>query len=183
MTVMEPKGDLMHLEFRIPSRGLIGLRTQMVNATQGEAVMAHRFDAYEPWKGDIAGRTKGTMIANATGTTVAFSINKLQDRGIFFVPSGVEIYEGQIVGEHSRSNDLVINVTQTKQLTNMRASGSDDKVKIIPPMSFTLEEYMEYVEDDEFLEVTPISMRLRKINLTESDRKRAANPALAGMTF
>ena len=183
MTVMEPKGDLMHLEFRIPSRGLIGLRTQMVNATQGEAVMAHRFDAYEPWKGDIAGRTKGTMIANATGTTVAFSINKLQDRGIFFVPSGVEIYEGQIVGEHSRSNDLVINVTQTKQLTNMRASGSDDKVKIIPPMSFTLEEYMEYVEDDEYLEVTPLSMRLRKINLTESDRKRAANPALAGMTF
>jgi GTP-binding protein len=181
MTTMEPKGDLMHMEFRIPSRGLIGLRTLMINGTQGEAVIAHRFETYEAWKGDIPGRTKGSMIVKESGTTIPFSINKLQDRGLFFVHPGVDVYEGMIVGEHNRDNDLVINVTQTKQLTNMRASGSDDKVKIAPPLAFTLEEYMEYVEDDEYLELTPLSMRLRKIHLTESDRKKQANPALAHM--
>lgn len=183
MTIMEPKGDLMHLEFRIPSRGLIGLRTLIINGTAGEAVMSHRFEEYEAWKGDIASKTKGALIVKETGDTVAYSIDKFQDRGIFFVPPGVEVYEGQVIGEHSRENDLVLNVTAKKQLTNMRASGSDDKVKITPPLQFTLEEYMEYVGDDELLEITPKSMRLRKIYLTESDRKRIANPALAGMTF
>ncbi|MEY4926373.1 MAG: GTP-binding protein TypA [Bacteroidota bacterium] len=183
MTIMEPKGDLMHLEFRIPSRGLIGLRTLIINGTAGEAVMSHRFEEYESWKGDIPNKTKGALIVKETGDTVAYSIDKFQDRGIFFVPAGVEVYEGQVIGEHSRENDLVLNVTAKKQLTNMRASGSDDKVKITPPQQFSLEEYMEYVGDDELLEVTPKSMRLRKIYLTESDRRRMANPALAGMTF
>ncbi len=183
MTTMEPKGDLMHLAFRIPSRGLIGLRTLIINGTAGEAVMSHRFEEYEPWKGDIASKTKGALIVKEMGETVAYSIDKFQDRGIFFVPPGVEVYEGQVIGEHSRENDLVLNVTAKKQLTNMRASGSDDKVKITPPQQFSLEEYMEYVGDDELLEITPKSLRLRKIHLTESDRKRVANPALAGMTF
>ncbi len=183
MTIMEPKGDLMHLEFRIPSRGLIGLRTLIINGTAGGAVMSHRFEEYEAWKGDIASKTKGALIVKDTGDTVAYSIDKFQDRGIFFVEPGVEVYEGQVIGEHSRENDLVLNVTAKKQLTNMRASGSDDKVKITPPQQFSLEEYMEYVGDDELLEVTPKSLRLRKIHLTESDRRRMANPALAGMTF
>ncbi len=183
MTTMEPKGDLMHLAFRIPSRGLIGLRTLIINGTAGEAVMSHRFEEYEAWKGDIASKTKGALIVKETGETVAYSIDKFQDRGIFFVPPGVEVYEGQVIGEHSRENDLVLNVTAKKQLTNMRASGSDDKVKITPPQQFSLEEYMEYVGDDELLEITPKSLRLRKIYLTESDRKRIANPALANISF
>ena len=181
MVNMEPKGDLMHLEFRIPSRGIIGLRTQVINATAGEAILAHRFDTYEAWKGNIEGRSKGVMIAKDTGETVAYSMDKLQDRGVFFVPTGVEIYEGQVIGEHNRENDLIINVVIAKKLTNFRAAGADDKAKMPPPREFSLEEYMEYVEDDEYLEITPKSFRLRKIHLLESDRKRSSNPALASM--
>lgn len=173
MLTMEPKGDLMHLEFEIPSRGIIGLRTQVLNATQGEAIMAHRFKAFAPWRGDIAGRINGTMIAHENGTSIAYAIDKLQDRGFFFIEPGEDVYMGQIVGEHSRSNDLVVNVIKGKKLTNMRASGSDDKVKIAPPIKFSLEEAMEYIEDDEYVEITPQSLRLRKIFLYEHERKRA----------
>ena len=173
LKVMEPKGDLTHLEFTIPSRGLIGLTTTLMNLTAGEAIVAHRFKDFEPWKGDIPSRNKGAMIAMEQGRTFAFSIDKLQDRGKFFVEPGIEVYEGQIVGEHTRENDLVINLTKSKKLTNMRSSGADDKVKIAPPLKFSLEECMEYIQEDEYVEITPKSIRLRKIYLKEHERKRA----------
>jgi GTP-binding protein len=172
MLTMEPKGDVMHLEFEIPSRGIIGLRSAILNMTQGEAIMAHRFHEYAEWKGDIPGRNKGSLIVLHPGVTIPYSMDKLQDRGKFFIAPGVEVYEGQVIGEHSRETDLVVNVTKTKKLTNMRSSGNDDKVKLAPPILFSLEEAMEYIDEDEFVEVTPNSMRLRKIYLTELERKK-----------
>lgn len=172
MTIMEPKGDLMHLEFNIPSRGIIGLRTQVLNGTAGEAVMTHRFLKYEPWKGVIEGRNKGAFIVMENGTSIPYSMDKLQDRGKFFIPTGVEVYEGQVVGEHSRENDLVINITKTKKLTNMRSSGADDKVKLPPPTVFSLEQAMEYIGEDEYVEITPENIRMRKIYLKEHERKK-----------
>jgi GTP-binding protein len=171
LLIMEPKGDLQHLEFEIPSRGIIGLRNNVLTATAGEAIMAHRFKAYEPWKGTIPGRLNGVLISMDKGQTTAYSIDKLQDRGRFFVDPGVDVYEGQILGEHIRDNDLVVNTVKGKQLTNMRASGSDDNVRIAPAIKFSLEEAMEYIQADEYIEVTPASMRLRKIYLTENERK------------
>jgi GTP-binding protein len=172
MKSMEPKGDVMHLEFEIPSRGIIGLRSAILNMTQGEAIMAHRFQEYAEWKGDVPGRNKGSLIVLHPGTTIPYSMDKLQDRGKFFIAPGIEVYEGQVIGEHSRETDLVVNVTKTKKLTNMRSSGNDDKVKLAPPILFSLEEAMEYIDEDEYVEVTPNSMRLRKIYLTELDRKK-----------
>ncbi len=171
LLIMEARGDMQHLEFSIPSRGIIGLRNNVLTATAGEAVMAHRLKGYEPWKGTIPGRLAGVLISLDTGSTTAYSIDKLQDRGRFFVDPGVDVYEGQILGEHIRDNDLTINVTKGKQLTNMRASGSDDNVRIAPAIKFSLEECMEYIQADEYIEVTPQSMRLRKIYLTENERK------------
>ncbi len=171
LLVMETKGEMQHLEFSIPSRGIIGLRNNILTATAGEAVMAHRLKGFEPWKGSIPGRSAGVLISLDTGTTTAYSIDKLQDRGRFFVDPGVDIYEGQVLGEHIRDNDLTINVTKGKQLTNMRASGSDDNVRIAPAIKFSLEECMEYIQADEYIEVTPQSIRLRKIYLTENERK------------
>lgn len=171
LLVMETKGDMQHLEFDIPSRGIIGLRNNVLTATAGEAVMAHRFKAYEPWKGSIPGRQAGVLVSMEKGQTTAYAIDKLQDRGRFFVDPGVDIYEGQIVGEHIRDNDLVINLVKGKQLTNMRASGSDENVRIAPAVKFSLEEAMEYIQADEYIEVTPQNIRLRKIYLTENERK------------
>lgn len=171
LLVMETKGTMQHLEFEIPSRGIIGLRNNVLTATGGEAVMAHRFKSYEPWKGSITGRMAGVLVSMEKGQTTAYSIDKLQDRGRFFVDPGVDIYEGQIVGEHIRDNDLVVNLVKGKQLTNMRASGSDDNVRIAPAIKFSLEESMEYIQADEYIEVTPKSIRLRKIYLTENERK------------
>ncbi len=171
---IEVKGDRAHLEFFIPARGIIGLRNQMLTATEGEAVMAHRFKGYEPWKGDLAIKHNGSLIALETGTAIAYSINKLQDRGKFFIFPGEDVYSGQVIGENTRMDDLTVNVTITKKLTNMRASGSDDKVQLSPPIRFSLEEAMEYIANDEYIEITPKSMRLRKILLDENDRKRAA---------
>lgn len=172
MIVMEPKGDLTHLEFEIPSRGIIGLRNNVLTATAGEAIMAHRFKAFEPWKGPIPSRLAGVMISGEQGTAIAYSIDKLQDRGDFFVEAGDEIYMGQIIGENNRHDDLVVNITKEKKLTNMRASGSDDKTRIAPKINFSLEECMEYIQADEYVEITPKSLRLRKIHLNELDRKR-----------
>ncbi|WP_028297190.1 translational GTPase TypA [Olivibacter sitiensis] len=171
LLIMEAKGEMQHLEFEIPSRGIIGLRNNVLTATAGEAVMAHRMKEYQPWKGPIPGRLAGVLISMDKGQTTAYSIDKLQDRGRFFVDPGVDIYEGQIVGEHSRDNDLVVNIVKGKQLTNMRASGSDDNVRIAPAIKFSLEESMEYIQADEYIEVTPQSIRLRKIYLTENERK------------
>lgn len=171
LLVMDTKGDMQHLEFEIPSRGIIGLRNNVLTATGGEAVMAHRFKAYEPWKGPIPGRLAGVLVSMEKGQTTAYSIDKLQDRGRFFVDPGVDIYEGQIVGEHIRDNDLVVNLVKGKQLTNMRASGSDDNTRIAPAVKFSLEESMEYIQADEYIEVTPQNIRLRKIYLTENERK------------
>ncbi|MEM6725370.1 MAG: translational GTPase TypA [Bacteroidota bacterium] len=173
MTIMEPKGDLMHLEFNIPSRGIIGLRSQVLNSTAGEAVMTHRFTGFEPWKGQIPDRHKGSLIVLETGTTITYAMDKLQDRGRFFVAPGVEVYEGQVIGEHTKDNDLVVNVTKTKKLTNMRSAGADDKAKLPPPLQFSLEEAMEYIAEDEYLEVTPDNVRMRKILLKAHDRKRS----------
>jgi len=174
MLIMEPKGDLMHLEFEIPSRGIIGLRTSILNMTSGEAIMSHQFKKFTPWKGDIPGRAKGTLIVLEQGSTIPFALDKLQDRGKFFVPPGVDVYEGQIIGEHTRENDLVVNVTKTKKMSNMRSSGADDKIKIAPPIIMSLEESMEYIGEDEYVELTPQSIRIRKIKLKEHERKRAA---------
>ncbi|MGN6569049.1 MAG: translational GTPase TypA [Flavipsychrobacter sp.] len=174
MHIMETKGHMQHLEFDIPSRGLIGLRSQMLTNTAGEAVMAHRFSEYKPWKGFIPGRNNGVLIAKMGGTSTAYSIDKLQDRGAFFVDPGQELYAGQIIGEHIKPGDLVVNVTEAKKLTNMRASGSDDSVRIVPKIQMTLEECMEYIQQDECIEVTPQSIRLRKIMLDEEDRKKFA---------
>jgi len=171
LLIMETKGDMQHLEFEIPSRGIIGLRNNVLTATAGEAVMAHRMKEYQPWKGPIPGRLAGVLISMEKGQTTAYSIDKLQDRGRFFVDPGVDIYEGQIVGEHTRDNDLVVNIVKGKQLTNMRASGSDDNVRIAPAIKFSLEEAMEYIQADEYIEVTPQNVRLRKIYLTENERK------------
>ena len=171
LLVMEPKGDLQHLEFEIPARGIIGLRNNVLTATAGEAIMAHRFKAYEPWKGTIPGRLNGVLVSMERGSTTAYSIDKLQDRGRFFVEPGVEVYEGQIMGEHIRDNDLVVNVVKGKALTNMRASGTDDNARIATAIKFSLEEAMEYIQADEYIEITPKSMRLRKIYLSENERK------------
>lgn len=177
LKIMEPKGDLQHLEFDIPARGLIGLRNNVLTATAGEAIMNHRFSKYEPYKGAIQGRVNGSLISMETGPSTAYSIDKLQDRGIFFVDPGEELYEGQVIGEHSRQNDIVVNVQKGKQLTNMRASGSDSNVRIAPKRRFSLEEAMEYIQKDEYLEVTPKSIRMRKIYLNENERKRMTNKA------
>jgi GTP-binding protein len=175
LTIMEPKGDLQHLEFNIPARGLIGLRNNVLTATAGEAIMNHRFQSYEPFKGAIPGRINGSLIAMETGPGTAYSIDKLQDRGVFFVDPGEDVYMGQVIGEHSRQNDLTVNIQKGKQLTNMRASGSDNNVKIVPKKQFSLEEGMEYIQKDELLEVTPKSIRMRKIYLDENERKRWGN--------
>ena len=169
---MENRGDRTHLDFDIPARGLMGLRSNLLTATQGEAVVAHRFKGYEPYKGDIEKRTNGSLVSLETGLAVAYSMDKLQDRGRFFVNPGDEIYAGQVVGEHTRERDLNINICKTKKLTNMRASGSDDKVMLPPPIVFSLEEALEYIQEDELVEVTPKSMRIRKIILDEIERKR-----------
>lgn len=179
MLSMEPKGDRVQLRFEIPSRGIIGLRSQMLTATQGEAIMTHRFLEFQPHKGTIPGRINGSLISMETGTAIPYSINNLQDRGKFFITAGDEIYEGQVVGENSRPGDLVINLIKTKKLSNMRSSGADDKMKLVPPRVFTLEEALEYIQEDEYVEVTPESIRLRKMFLKEHDRKRAKNKALA----
>lgn len=170
---MEAQGERTNIEFEIPSRGIIGLRTNVLTASQGEAIMAHRFKNYQPYKGDIERRLNGSMIAMETGTAYAYSIDKLQDRGKFFIDPGEEVYYGQVVGEHVHDNDLVINVTKAKQLTNVRASGSDEKARIIPKTMLSLEECLEYIKGDEYVEVTPKSMRMRKIILDHQERKRA----------
>ncbi len=169
---IETKGDRIVLEFRIPARSLIGLRNIILTGTEGEAIMAHRYAGYEPWKGDVNIRRNGALIAMETGTAIAYSIDKLQDRGTFFIENGDEIYAGQVIGENTRADDLVVNVTKTKKLTNMRASGSDDKMMISPPVKFSLEEAMEYIRANEYVEVTPKSIRIRKIILNEIERKR-----------
>ena len=173
LTSMETQGDRVNIEFNMPSRGIIGLRTNVLTASQGEAIMAHRFKEYQPYKGEIDRRTNGSMIAMESGTAFAYAIDKLQDRGKFFIYPQDEVYAGQVVGEHVHENDLVINVTKSKKLTNMRASGSDDKARIIPPVIFSLEEALEYIKEDEYVEVTPKSMRMRMIILDETERKRA----------
>ena len=174
LTNMESNNGRTRLEFDIPSRGIIGLRSNMLTATAGEAIMSHRLRAFEPYVGDIDMRTNGSIIASETGTAYAYSIDKLQDRGRFFISPMEEVYMGQVIGEHTRSNDITVNVCKSKQLTNMRASGSDDKAVIVPPKIFSLEEALEYIKEDEYVEVTPKSMRLRKILLNEVDRKRAS---------
>lgn len=172
LLIMEPKGDLQHLEFKIPSRGLIGLRSKVLTATYGEAIMAHRFVGYEPFKGPIAGRINGSLISMNTGTATPYAIDKLQDRGVFFIDPGEEVYSGMVVGEHNRQNDIEVNLQNAKKLTNMRASGSDDNVKIAPKLNFSLEECMEFIQKDEYLEITPKSLRMRKIYLDANERKR-----------
>ncbi len=171
---MEPKNDRMMLEFSIPSRGIIGLRNTILTATEGEAIIAHRFKDFEPWKGGFQVRNNGALISMETGTAIPYAIWKLTDRGKFYIPPNEEVYAGQVIGEHSRAGDLVVNVNKTKKLTNMRSAGSDDKVLIPPHIRFSLEEYMEIIREDEYLEVTPRSLRLRKIILSEHERKRAA---------
>ena len=173
MTSMESQSDRVNIEFEIPSRGIIGLRTNVLTASQGEAIMAHRFKEYQPFKGEILRRTNGSMIALETGTSYAYSIDKLQDRGKFFIDPGDEVYAGQVVGEHVHDNDLVINVTKAKQLTNVRASGSDEKARVIPKTVMSLEECLEYIKGDELVEVTPKNMRMRKTILDHLERKRA----------
>ncbi len=175
MLSMDPKGDRVILTFEVPSRGIIGLRSQMLTATAGEAIMTHRFKDFQPHKGEIPGRINGSLISMETGKSIPYSIFNLQERGKFFVGPNVEIYEGQVVGENTRVGDLVINLTKTKKLTNMRSSGADDKLKLVPPRIFTLEEALEYIQEDEYVEVTPESIRLRKIYLNENDRKRYRN--------
>ncbi|MBS1772656.1 MAG: translational GTPase TypA [Bacteroidetes bacterium] len=172
MMVMETKGEMQHLEFDVPSRGLIGLRSNMLTATAGEAVMAHRFSEYKPWKGPIPGRNNGVLLSKNTASTTGYSLDKLQDRGSFFVDPGEEVYAGQIIGEHIKPGDLIVNATEPKKLTNMRASGSDDATRIAPKVQMSLEECMEYIQQDECIEVTPQSIRLRKIMLDENDRIR-----------
>ena len=172
MTSMQTLGERVDIEFDIPSRGIIGLRTNVLTASQGEAIMAHRFKEYQPYKGEIVRRMNGSMIAMETGTAYAYSIDKLQDRGKFFIDPGEEVYGGQVVGEHVHDNDLVINVTKAKQLTNVRASGSDEKARVIPKTVMSLEECLEYIKGDELVEVTPKNIRMRKIILDHLERKR-----------
>ncbi len=178
MLSMTPKGDMIRLEFEIPSRGLLGLRNNLLTATQGEAIMAHRFKAYEPWKGEMPGRINGVLISKEKGSSTTYSMDKLKDRGNYFIHPNVEIYTGQIVGEHIKPGDLVLNICTAKQLTNFRAAGKDDSSTLPPPREFTLEEAMEYIQADEYVEVTPENIRLRKILLDENERKRASNKAL-----
>lgn len=175
LKIMEPKGDLQHLEFEIPSRGIIGLRSNVLTATFGEAIMSHRFKSFEPFRGPIPGRINGSLISMGSGPATAYSIDKLQDRGEFFIDPNEEIYTGQVIGEHNRQNDIVVNLQTAKKLTNMRASGSDDNVRITPKIQFSLEEAMEYIQKDEYLEITPKSIRMRKIFLDENERKRNEN--------
>jgi GTP-binding protein len=177
MLSMDPKGDRMILKFLMPARGIIGLRNYMMNATAGEAIVTHRFKEYQPYRGDIPGRINGSLISMEQGEAIAYSLHNLQDRGKFFINESEPVYEGQVIGEHSRAGDLVINVTKTKKLTNMRASGSDEKMRIAPPLKHTLEEALEYIQSDEYVEVTPKSIRLRKIYLNETDRKRYGSKA------
>jgi GTP-binding protein len=172
MTSMESQGERTNIEFEIPSRGIIGLRTNVLTASQGEAIMAHRFKEYQPYKGEIERRVNGSMIALETGTAYAYAIDKLQDRGKFFIDPGDEVYMGQVVGEHVHDNDLVINVCKAKQLTNVRASGSDEKARVIPKVLMSLEECLEYIKEDELVEVTPKSMRMRKAILDHDQRKK-----------
>ncbi len=179
MTNMEPKADRMILKFLMPARGIIGLRSYLMNVTAGEAVVTHRFKEYQPYKGDIAGRTAGSLISMEQGEAIPYSLHNLQDRGKFFIDPSDPVYEGQVIGEHSRGGDLVINVTKTKKLTNMRASGADEKMRIAPAVRFSLEEALEYIQSDEYVEVTPKSIRLRKIYLNENERKRDRNKAVA----
>ena len=174
MTQMETKNDRIIIEFQIPSRGIIGLRSKILTGTAGEAIMSHRFLEYQPWKGDIERRVNGSLVAMETGTAYAYAIDKLQDRGRFFIFPQDEVYAGQVVGEHTKENDIVVNVTKSKKLTNTRASGSDDKARIIPPVVFSLEEALEYIKEDEYVEVTPNHLRMRKIILDENERKRAS---------
>ena len=170
---METQNDRLNIEFQIPSRGIIGLRNNVLTATAGEAIMAHRFLEYQPWKGEIERRTNGSLIALEAGTAYAYASDKLQDRGRFFIFPQEEVYAGQVVGENAKDNDIVVNVTKSKKLTNMRASGADDKARIVPPVVFSLEEALEYIKEDEYVEVTPHHIRLRKIILDETERKRA----------
>jgi GTP-binding protein len=179
MANMEPKGDRMILKFMIPSRGIIGLRNYLLNVTAGEAIMTHRFKEYQPYKGEIPGRINGSLIVMEQGEAIPYSLNNLQDRGKFFIDPGEPVYEGQVIGEHIRAGDLVVNVTKTKKLTNIRAAGADEKMRIAPAIKFTLEEALEYIQSDEYVEVTPKSIRLRKILLNENDRKRERNKALS----
>lgn len=179
MKKMEPKGDRIHLEFEIPSRGLIGLRTNMLTQTAGEAVMYHRFNNYQPHKGEIEKRINGSIVSKDMGPTFAYSIDKLQERGRFFIDPGEEVYTGQVIGENSKSGDLTVNVCTPKKMSNVRASGHDDKAKLIPPIKFSLEEALEYIQEDEYVEVTPKSIRLRKIHLSEVDRKRYERKMIA----
>jgi GTP-binding protein len=172
LLIMERKVDRVHLEFEIPSRGIIGLRTILLTATAGEAVIAHRFKAFETHRGEMDTRQNGSLIAMEGGTAYAYAIHKLQDRGRFFIDSHEEVYAGEVVGEASRAGDMVVNVTKSKKLTNMRASGTDDKTIIAPPIKFSLEEALEYIQNDEYVEVTPKAMRIRKVQLNEHDRKR-----------
>lgn len=178
MLTMEPKGDGMHLEFEIPSRGIIGLRNHLLTTTQGEAIIAHRFKEFQPYKGEIPQRINGSLISMEKGNAIPYSLNNLQERGKFFVHPNQDIYEGQVVGEHSRPGDLVVNLTKAKKQSNVRSAGADDKVKLAPPTVFTLEEALEYLQSDEYVEVTPKTIRLRKVLLKEHERKRAKNPAL-----
>ncbi|NTV83152.1 MAG: translational GTPase TypA, partial [Bacteroidales bacterium] len=169
---IETKGDRIVLEFNIPARSIIGLRNTILTSTEGEAIIAHRYKGYEPWKGDLAVKRNGALISMETGLAIAYAIDKLQDRGSFFVDSNDPVYGGQVIGEHIRPDDLVINVCKTKKLTNMRAASADDKTSITPPIKFSLEEAMEYIRNDEYVEVTPKSIRIRKIVLDEIERKR-----------
>jgi GTP-binding protein len=173
LSVMENTGERVNMLFNMPSRGIIGLRTNVLTASAGEAIMAHRFKEYQPYKGEIERRTNGSIIAIEAGTAFAYAIDKLQDRGRFFISPQDDVYAGQVVGEHLHENDLPVNVTKSKKLTNMRASGSDDKVRLIPPLQFSLEEALEYIKEDEYVEVTPKYMRMRKVFLDENERKRA----------
>lgn len=175
---MDRKGDRIHLELEIPSRGLIGLRSQLLTATTGEAVVTHRLKGFEPWRGPIVLRQTGSLISQESGTAYAYALNKLQDRGIFFIAPQEEVYAGQVVGEGTRDIDITINVCKAKKLSNMRASGSDEKVSLAPPVKMSLEEALEYIQEDEYVEVTPHAMRIRKILLSEVDRKRVRNAAL-----
>jgi len=169
---IENKDDRTYLEFFIPSRGIIGLRNKLLTATEGEAIIAHRFYQFQAWRGEIGIVRNGSLIAMETGTSIAYALDKLQDRGTFFVAPGESVYEGQVIGENTRQNDIVINICKTKKLTNMRAAGSDEKTVLAPPVKFSLEEAMEYIKNDEYLEVTPKSLRIRKILLKEVERKR-----------
>jgi GTP-binding protein len=175
MTNMVPKGERMTITFQIPSRGIIGLRNYMLTQTAGEAIMTHRFLEYQPYKGDIPGRQNGSLISMEQGTSIPFSLNNLQERGKFFIAPNENIYEGQVIGENSRAGDMIVNVTKTKKMSNMRSSGADEKVRLAPPKIFSLEECLEYIQGDEYVEVTPLNLRIRKILLKETDRKRSGN--------